>query len=479
MGSGRAQVAGVDLTFTAPKSASVLYALGGPEVAACAAEAHRDAVSGAVAYLERHAVGAARSESGERIVIPTSGMVAGVFTHAVNRNHDPHLHSHVVMANLVHGADGRWGACDRRGLDAHRAAAGAVYAAHLRSGLRSALGVSWTRPMAGSAEVDGVESALRGEFSSRSADIRRHVAEMGSRTARGRRVAWAATRPAKLDSPPFPELAAEWARRARALGAAPLKLTRSAPSGREAVLDEHGFAATLSETPHGGAYRRDAVRAFATAARDGAPGAALERLTDLWLPPGGVGVAETMHRRRDVTPGGHLLGRWAHVRSIRTCTGCGGVRRRRSSATVNGWGLVRSPDVLGGGAQRRPFRWNSSSITYGRRAMSRRCGRASACDRFDGWSADADSATAPALGPAGRPLLGLAPAWAVLRGDEVTPGLLPMGRRQLHLGHRLVRTEHVRTSRMATGDRVHRQPRFGRPTASRRAGGGPTSPPSG
>ncbi len=218
MGSGRAQVAGVDLTFTAPKSASVLYALGGPEVAACAAEAHRDAVSGAVAYLERHAVGAARSESGERIVIPTSGMVAGVFTHAVNRNHDPHLHSHVVMANLVHGGDGRWGACDRRGLDAHRAAAGAVYAAHLRSGLRSALGVSWTRPMAGSAEVDGVESALRGEFSSRSADIRRHVAEMGSRTARGRRVAWAATRPAKLDSPPFPELAAEWAAEGAGVG---------------------------------------------------------------------------------------------------------------------------------------------------------------------------------------------------------------------------------------------------------------------
>ena len=348
MGSGRAQVAGIDLTFTAPKSASVVFALGGPEVAACVAGAHRDAVSGAVAYVERHALGAARREGSERVVIPTGGMVAGVFTHAVNRNHDPHLHSHVVMANLVHGADGRWGACDRRGLDAHRAAAGAVYDAHLRSGLRSALGVGWTRPMAGSAEVLGVDPALRGEFSSRSADIRRHVAETGSRSARGRRVAWAVTRPAKHASPPFPELAADWARRARAVGAAPLTVARSEPSARSAVLDEHGFAAALSETPHGGAYRRDAVRAFATAARDGASGPALERVADLWLPPGGVGVAEPMHRRRDVTPERHLFGALgprpvdpdAHGLWRGAATEIERYRER--------WGLARSPDALGG-----------------------------------------------------------------------------------------------------------------------------------
>ena len=307
------------------------------------------AVSGAVAYIERHALGAARREGAERVVIPTSGMVAGVFTHAVNRNHDPHLHSHVVMANLVHGADGRWGVCDRRGLEAHRAAAGAVYAAHLRSGLRSALGVGWTRPMAGSAEVVGVESALRGEFSSRSADIRRHVAETGSQTARGRRVAWAVTRPAKLAPPPFSELAADWNRRARAVGTAPLTLRASEPSGREAVLDEHGFAAALSETPHGGAYRRDAVRAFATAARDGASGPALERVADLWLPPGGVGVAEPMHRRADVTPGRHLLGALGppSCRS-RRATGCGVARQLRSSAIANAGGSPGARTRLGG-----------------------------------------------------------------------------------------------------------------------------------
>ncbi len=352
MGSGRAQVAGVDLTFSAPKSASVLFALAGPEVAARVADAHRDAVAGAVAYVERHALGAARREGTERVVIPTSGMVAGVFTHAVNRNHDPHLHSHVVMANLVHGADGRWGACDRRGLEAHRAAAGAVYAAHLRAGLGSALGVGWTRPMAGPAEIVGIAPELRGEFSSRSADIRRHVAETGSRTARGRRVAWAVTRPAKAAAPEFSELAAEWAHRARAVGATPLTVARAEPAARDRVLDEHGFAAVLSETPHGGAYRRDAVRAFATAARDGAPAAALERMADLWLPATGdvgvaVGVAEPMHQRRDVTPGRHLLGALGPRPLDPDAHGVWHGAAKEIEQYRERWGLTRSPDALG------------------------------------------------------------------------------------------------------------------------------------
>ncbi len=128
MGSGRVGLAAFDLTFSAPKSASVLFALGGEAAARQVVGVHADAVAGALTYLERHAVTAVRRSGGERVVIPTTGMVAARFTHAVNRNGDPHLHSHVVMANLVHGADGRWSGCDRRGIEAHRQAASAVYA---------------------------------------------------------------------------------------------------------------------------------------------------------------------------------------------------------------------------------------------------------------------------------------------------------------------------------------------------------------
>ncbi|HEX7131685.1 MAG TPA: MobF family relaxase, partial [Iamia sp.] len=49
------RVPGWDLCFSAPKSVSVLYALGGDEVSSEVTEAHRAAVAAGLDYLERHA----------------------------------------------------------------------------------------------------------------------------------------------------------------------------------------------------------------------------------------------------------------------------------------------------------------------------------------------------------------------------------------------------------------------------------------
>jgi len=310
MGPGRVSLAGFDLTFSAPKSASVVFALGGAEAADAVVSAHAEAVAGALGYLDRHGVTAARRAGSGRIVLPTTGMIGATFTHALNRNGDPHLHSHVVMANLVHGADGRWSACDRRGLDAHRRAAASVYGAHLRAALSAALGVQWVGAPGRPAEIAGVAPELIGAFSSRAADIRRHRHEMGARSPRGGRVAWAATRPAKTSAASYGELADGWSRRVRALGArwepglAPPS-PRAAPE--PAVFDEHRFAGQLSLTAHGGAHRRDVVSAFGVAAAGGITADALEQVVARWVPVQGVGVAEPLQQRRSVVPAGHLL----------------------------------------------------------------------------------------------------------------------------------------------------------------------------
>ncbi len=212
LGSGRTTVAAYDLTFSAPKSVSVLFALGGTDVARRVVEVHAEAVASAMGYLEAHGVTATRRSGEARIVVPTSGVLAATFTHGVNRNLDPHLHSHVVVANVVHGADGRWGAVDQRGLWAHRAAGAAVYGAHLRAGLAAELGLRWERVGRG-VEIEGMAPALVGEFSSRAADIRRHAFEHGVRSAAGQQVAWAATRPPKVIGTPYEELASAWKRR--------------------------------------------------------------------------------------------------------------------------------------------------------------------------------------------------------------------------------------------------------------------------
>jgi conjugative relaxase-like TrwC/TraI family protein len=307
LGSGRASVPAFDLTFSAPKSVSVLFALAGAEAARAVVAVHDQAVAGSLSYLEQHAITTTRQSGPSRVVLPTSGAVAAVFAHGVSRNGDPHVHSHVVLANLVHGADGRWGACDRRGVAAHRPAAAAVYEAHLRGGLAAALGVRWTGSPGRTAEVAGVGPALLGAFSSRGADIRRHMYEIAARSGRGARIAWAATRPAKTPAAPFADLEALWRQRADDVGGGGLEVRSGRPPTARAVLDEHRFAGVISLPAHGGAHRRDVVTAFGAAACDGATASTIERLVAQWVPPGPSGVAEPLQQRRTVVPANHHL----------------------------------------------------------------------------------------------------------------------------------------------------------------------------
>jgi conjugative relaxase-like TrwC/TraI family protein len=309
IGSTRVQVTAFDLTFSAPKSVSVLFALGGPDTARQVVAGHAEAVAGALSYLEAHGVTARRRSGEDRVVLPTSGAAAGLFTHGVNRNGDPHLHSHAVMANLVHGADGRWSACDWRGLDAHRQAASALYEAHLRTALTNTLGVGWANSP-GQPEIAGLAPALLGEFSSRGADIRRRLHEVGGHSARAGRVAWASTRPDKATGVPYADLAREWERRASAIGPPDLGSVLGRAAESRPRLDEHRYGAVLSLKAHGGAHRRDVVEALAAAARTGATAEGLEHLAASWVPaaaPDAVGVAEPVHQRRAVVPGNHAL----------------------------------------------------------------------------------------------------------------------------------------------------------------------------
>jgi conjugative relaxase-like TrwC/TraI family protein len=313
--SGRATVAGFDLTFTAPKSVSVLFGLGGPEVAQQVLAAHGEAVADALGYVARHAMAARRGSGEGRTVVPVRGLIGGAFTHGVSRNGDPHLHTHVVVANLVQGLDGRWSACDQRGLTAHRSAASASYDAHLRASLSRRIGVDWHIDARGRSEVRGVSPLLLGEFSSRSADIHRRMAQWGTRSAHGAHVSWAVTRPEKQTSPGFDALVGQWAARALAVEGRPFDmaplLSRSGRPSQSPVFDEHRVLGLLSLAPDGAARRRDVMAALATAATRGARVDSLEQITDAWTPREGgvpaVGVAEAAWPLRRVVPSPHLL----------------------------------------------------------------------------------------------------------------------------------------------------------------------------
>src|SRR5690606_29342983 len=136
------KVPGFDLTFRAPKSVSVLFGLGEPDVARQVRDAHDRAVEAALDWAERHVVWSRRGKGGVRQV-RGEGLIAAAFRHRTSRNGDPHLHTHVLVPNMVLGEDGKWATPDARWLYTSAKTIGYLYEAQLRHNLTVALGVEW------------------------------------------------------------------------------------------------------------------------------------------------------------------------------------------------------------------------------------------------------------------------------------------------------------------------------------------------
>jgi len=108
----RAAVAGFDLTFTVPKSASVLWALGDETTQRAVVDAHRDAVTAVLGLVEQRFLHTRVGAQG-CAQVATRGMLAAAFDHWDTRTGDPNLHTHVVIANKVQGPDGNPYVIDR------------------------------------------------------------------------------------------------------------------------------------------------------------------------------------------------------------------------------------------------------------------------------------------------------------------------------------------------------------------------------
>jgi conjugative relaxase-like TrwC/TraI family protein len=262
----RVTVAGYDLVFCAPKSVSLLHALGPTELASAVGDGHDAAVRATTDYLARAALGVRRSNHGHRLTLATTGLVGGAFVHRTSRALDPHLHTHVVAANVAQGVDGRWSAVDGRGLFAHTVDAGRLYHAQLRHELSARLGVAWDVRPNGLGDVVGVDPGLRGLFSQRSAGMKAYVAEHAGRASL--RGAFYATRPEKDRTVQWEALVPEWRHRADELGYDVGELSGVVGRGRDGKeFDVELLQSAIARRawPDGTLARRDIVSAVATA----------------------------------------------------------------------------------------------------------------------------------------------------------------------------------------------------------------------
>src|SRR6266545_3298404 len=194
-----------DVVLRPTKSVSLLYGLGDARLAAQVLEAHHQATTEALGYLEEH-VGARRGHGGAEHVAG-GGLLAVGFDHRTSREGDPLLHTHLVVANRVQGPDGRWTALDGRDLYRHRRAADAVYRAAYQQELTHSLGVKWTAAdRHGNREIQGMPQGLIRAFSKRAEQVQAEVErlEASGRERTPRLVKWAvhATRKAKEHEAP-------------------------------------------------------------------------------------------------------------------------------------------------------------------------------------------------------------------------------------------------------------------------------------
>ncbi|MEE2041551.1 MobF family relaxase [Nocardiopsis sp. CT-R113] len=174
---------GYDLVLNMPKSVSVLYGLADPATAARIEELYLRAVSETVDAVQGWcAYGVAGHHGDGRTAerVDSSGLLGTVTLHRTARPvdgqvGDPHLHAHVMIANMVRCDDGQWRTVASGGRDLHRhvQAAGEMAKARVRDLLAAELGVEWERcAHSGEWEIAGIDQDVRGVFSRRAEQVR-------------------------------------------------------------------------------------------------------------------------------------------------------------------------------------------------------------------------------------------------------------------------------------------------------------------
>ena len=256
---------GYDLTFSAPKSVSMMAMLGGDKRLI---DAHNQAVDFAVRQVEALASTRVMTD-GQSETVLTGNLVMALFNHDTSRDQEPQLHTHAVVANVTqHNGEWKTLSSDKVGktgfienVYANQIAFGRLYREKLKEQVEALGYETEVVGKHGMWEMPGVPVEA---FSGRSQAIREAVGEDAS--LKSRDVAALDTRKSKQHVDPEVRMA-EWMQTLKETGF-DIRAYRDAADQRPRGLAHHrrGPAPRRQAGAGGGALPGDAARNLARAA---------------------------------------------------------------------------------------------------------------------------------------------------------------------------------------------------------------------
>lgn len=211
--AGKDHAPGHDLTFSAPKSVSILQVF---DKSGEILRAHELAVKAALRYIEQHAAFTRRNAQGKDIE-KLPGLLFGIFTHFESRAEDMATHSHCLVFNIGRRFDQTFGSVHSRAFYQWKMVSGSVYRAELAQQLRL---LGYTIEIDGdSFHVAGVPKSICEYYSKRAEQIEKNLKALGAKSSASAVGQYAKLKDRqKKAKTPLPELTSRWQSELKTLG---------------------------------------------------------------------------------------------------------------------------------------------------------------------------------------------------------------------------------------------------------------------
>ncbi|MEM8715366.1 MAG: MobF family relaxase, partial [Cyanobacteria bacterium P01_G01_bin.4] len=196
--------AGIDLTFSAPKSVSIAALLGGDSRLE---DAHRRAVQATLEHIEKYHAQARIWDGRKQHHVTTGNLIVAQFHHDTSRELDPQLHTHCVAISSTQCPDGKWKALTNESIYRNSKLLGSIYENELAYEVKQ-LGYEIEKRPHCMFELKGYSDSQLEHFSKR----RQQILEYAGANATAKEKQWATlrTRAAKGQSVPRELLHQYW-----------------------------------------------------------------------------------------------------------------------------------------------------------------------------------------------------------------------------------------------------------------------------